>query len=710
MMSLLDYANDVSLSIEEVKKLCDKIGISYDNEESLLTEDDIILLDNEMQDREDYVNDSEDDLDEVYEEEVMDKAEELASLTNIDLDNQQSFQKVKNRAVKKQEVKTNFMKERKKIYKHREKLQSNETKQDDNVILYKEGMTIKDIADSLGVNPTEIIKKVMALGIMASQNQSVDFETAEVLVLDYNKELKREETKDISNFENYEIEENESDLVQRPPVVTIMGHVDHGKTTLLDTIRKSNVASGEAGGITQAIGAYSVTYEGKKITFIDTPGHEAFTEMRARGASVTDIVIIIVAADDGIMPQTKEAIDHAKAAKVPIIVAINKIDKEDANIDRIMTALVENGLTPEEWGGDTIINKISALNGIGIDELLANILLVSEMQELKANPNRYATGTVIESRKDKQVGSVVSLLIQNGTLRLGDPIVIGNYYGKIRSLKNDLGQNIVEALPSTPVEVTGISEVPSAGDKFMAFETEKQAKSIAEERQIRAKEADTNRTGMTLEDLFGQIKEGIKEINVIIKADVNGSSEAVRQSLEKIDVDGVKINIIRASVGAITESDVVLASASNAIIIGFNVRGNQKTIDTAKEYGVEIRNYDIIYKVVEDMEAAMKGMLDPEYEEHVVGTLEVRQIFKFSKVGLIAGCHVLTGNIKNGMKARIVRDGTVIYNGSIKTLQHEKDQVKEVKKDMDCGLTLENCQDYKEKDIIEVYELVEIKR
>ena len=710
MMSLLDYANDVSLSIEEVKKLCDKIGISYDNEESLLTEDDIILLDNEMQDREDYVNDSEDDLDEVYEEEVMDKAEELASLTNIDLDNQQSFQKVKNRAVKKQEAKTNFMKERKKIYKHREKLQSNEAKQDDNVILYKEGMTIKDIADSLGVNPIEIIKKVMALGIMASQNQSVDFETAEVLVLDYNKELKREETKDISNFENYEIEENEGDLVQRPPVVTIMGHVDHGKTTLLDTIRKSNIASGEAGGITQAIGAYSVTYEGKKITFIDTPGHEAFTEMRARGASVTDIVIIIVAADDGIMPQTKEAIDHAKAAKVPIIVAINKIDKEDANIDRIMTALVENGLTPEEWGGDTIINKISALNGIGIDELLANILLVSEMQELKANPNRYATGTVIESRKDKQVGSVVSLLIQNGTLRLGDPIVIGNYYGKIRSLKNDLGQNIVEALPSTPVEVTGISEVPSAGDKFMAFETEKQAKSIAEERQIRAKEADTNRTGMTLEDLFGQIKEGIKEINVIIKADVNGSSEAVRQSLEKIDVDGVKINIIRASVGAITESDVVLASASNAIIIGFNVRGNQKTIDTAKEYGVEIRNYDIIYKVVEDMEAAMKGMLDPEYEENVVGTLEVRQIFKFSKVGLIAGCHVLTGNIKNGMKARIVRDGTVIYNGSIKTLQHEKDQVKEVKKDMDCGLTLENCQDYKEKDIIEVYELVEIKR
>ena len=711
MMNLIDYATDVGLDIEKIKSLCDKIGISYENEESLLTEDDIILLDNEIQDQEDYIEDDNQDEDSQYEEEVMDKAEELASLTNIDLDNQERFEKVKNKAVKKQEAKNNnFMKERKKIYKHREKLQSNEAKQDENVVLYKEGMTLAEIAEVLNVSGTELIKKVMGLGIMASLNQSVDFETAEVLVLDYGKELKREETKDISNFENFEIEDDEKDLVERPPVVTIMGHVDHGKTTLLDTIRKSNVASGEAGGITQAIGAYSVTHEGKKITFIDTPGHEAFTEMRARGASVTDIVIIIVAADDGIMPQTKEAVDHAKAAGVPIIVAINKIDKEDANIDRIMTALVEVGLTPEEWGGDTMICKISALNNIGIDELLGNILLVSEMQELKANPSRYATGTVIESRKDKQVGSVVSLLIQSGTLRLGDPIVIGNYYGKIRTLKNDLGQDIVEALPSTPVEVTGISEVPSAGDKFMAFETEKQAKSIAEERQIRSKEADTNKNGMTLEDLFGQIKEGIKEINVIIKADVNGSSEAVKSSLEKIDVEGVKINVIRSSVGAITESDVVLASASNAIIIGFNVRGNQKTMDTAKEYGIEIRNYDIIYKVVEDMEAAMKGMLDPEYEEKVVGTLEIRQIFKFSKVGLIAGCHVLTGNIKNGMSARIIRDGTVVYNGKIKTLQHEKDQVKEVKKDMDCGLTLENCQDYKEQDIIEVYELVEIKR
>ncbi len=707
MMSLIDYAQDVGLDIDKIKSLCDKVGMNYDDENSTLSEEDIILLDNEMQDQEDYITDEDE---EDYEEEVSEKAELLAEQTNIDLDNQERFEKVKTKVVKKAEAKNNFAKERKKIYKHREKLQSNEAKSDDNIILYKEGMTIAELASKLNVAAVELVKKVMALGVMANMNQSIDFETSEVLVADYKKELKREETKDISNFEELEIEDKEEDLIERPPVVTIMGHVDHGKTTLLDTIRKTSVASGEAGGITQAIGAYSVTCNGRKITFIDTPGHEAFTEMRARGASVTDVVIIIVAADDGIMPQTKEAIDHAKAAKVPIIVAINKIDKENANPDRIMTELVENGLTPEEWGGDTIICKISALSGLGIDDLLTNILLVSDMQELKANPNRYATGTVIESRKDKNIGSVVTLLIENGTLRLGDPIVVGTSYGKVRTLKNDLGQNIIEADPSTPVEVTGLSSVPNAGDKFMAFETEKQAKNIAEERTIRAREADTNKSGMTLEDLFGQIQEGIKEINVIIKADVNGSSEAVKNSLEKINVEGAKINVIRSSVGAITESDVVLASASHALIIGFNVRANQKTTDVAKEYGVDIRNYDIIYKVVEDMEAAMKGMLDPEYEEKITGTVEVRQMFKFSKVGQIAGCHVLTGTIKNNSKARIVRDGTVVYNGKIKTLQHEKDQVKEVKKDMDCGITLENCQDYKEKDIIEVYELVEIKK
>lgn len=711
MMTIEDYALDVGKTIDEIKALCDKIGINYEDEKTPLDETDIILLDNELQDAEDYVTGDIEDLEEkILDEEVSDKAEMLAMNTKFDLDNETNFEKVKSKPVKKAENKKEFFKERKKIYKHREKLQSNETTKDENVVLYEKGMTVTDLANALDVNAVEVVKKLMALGVMASINQSIDYDSAEVIASEYDKTLKKAETADISNFENYEIEDDEKDLVERPPVVTIMGHVDHGKTTLLDYIRKSNVASGEAGGITQAIGAYSVKYKDKSITFIDTPGHAAFTEMRARGASITDIVIIIVAADDGIMPQTKEAIDHAKAAGVPIIVAINKIDKPDANIERVMTGLVEAGLTPEEWGGDVIVNKISAATGENVDELLDNILLIAEMEGYKANPSRYATGAVIESKKDSKVGSVVTLLIQNGTLRLGDPIVVGNYFGKVRTLKNDLGQNIVEASPSTPVEVTGISEVPSAGDKFMAFESEKQAKQIAEERKLRSRAEDSNFSGMTLEDLFGRIQEGIKEIKVVLKADVNGSLEAVRNSLEKISVDGVKVNIIRGAVGAITESDIVLASASNAIIIGFNVRGNSKTMDIAKQYGVSIKNYDIIYKVVEDMEKAMKGMLDPEYEEKVTGTLEIRQIFKFSKVGLIAGCHVLSGTIKNNEKARIVRDGVVVYNGSIKTLQHEKDQVKEVKKDMDCGLTLENCQDYKEKDIIEVYDLVEIKR
>lgn len=711
-MNIEDYALDVGKTVEEIKALCDKIGINYKDESTVLDETDIILLDNEIQDQEDYVEGDIEDLESrLYEEEVYDKAEELAMNTKIDLDNSTSFEKVKPKSQKKNDnKKSEFFKERKKLYKHREKLQKNEAVQDDNVILYKDGMTVSELANMLNVAAVELVKKLMGLGVMANINQSIDFETAEVLVADYNKTLKKEETADISNFENFEIEDKEEDLVERPPVVTIMGHVDHGKTTLLDTIRKSNVAVGEAGGITQAIGAYSVTCNGKKITFIDTPGHAAFTEMRARGASITDIVIIIVAADDGVMPQTKEAIDHAKAAGVPIIVAINKIDKPEANVERVMTGLVENGLTPEEWGGDVIVNKISAVTGEGVNELLENILLVAEMQEYKANPSRYATGVVIESKKNNKVGSVATLLIQNGTLRLGDPIVAGTIYGKVRTLKNDLGQNIVEATPSTPVEVTGLSDVPNAGDKFMAFESEKQAKHIADERSLRARDADTNFSGMSLEDLFGRIQEGVKEINVVLKADVNGSLEAVRGALEKIDVAGVKINIIRGAVGGITESDIVLARASDAIIIGFNVRANSQAVDDAKQYGVEIRTYDIIYKVVEDMEDAMKGMLDPEYEEKVTGKLEVRQIFKFSKVGLIAGCHVVTGVVRNNEKARIIRDDVVIYNGAVNTLQHEKDQVKEVTKGMDCGITLENCQDYKEGDIIEIYDLVEVKR
>ncbi len=710
-MNVREYAEDIGVTVEEIIKHMERLAMPVDDLERTLSDEEIILLDNSIQDEEDYVVDDEKEA--LASDFALDeKAEQIAYETHLTDDKEIKITKVKSKPLKVVDSKqpSSFKADRKKMYKHKEKLQSNEQSLEENVLLYKEGMTVGDLATSLAVSSGEIIKKLMGLGVMATVNQVLSFEDASILALDYDKVLRKEETADITNFENYEIADTEASLVERPPVVTIMGHVDHGKTTLLDTIRKSDVASGEAGGITQAIGAYQVTCQGKEITFIDTPGHAAFTEMRARGASVTDIVIIIVAADDGVMPQTREAIDHAKAAGVPIIVAINKIDKPEANVERVLTGLSEAGLTPEEWGGDTLIARISAYTGEGVTELLEMILLVAEMQELKANPARYATGAVLESQMDKHVGSVVTLLIQNGTLRLGDPLVVGTIYGKVRTLKNDRGENIVEATPSMPVEITGLSSVPSAGDKFMAFETEKQAKAIALERTLRAKEADSNRTGMSLEDLFGQINEGLKEINVVLKTDVNGSLEAVKKSLEKIEVEGVKINVIRGGVGAITESDVVLAQASNAIIIGFNVRGTAKVNDIAKEYNVEIRLYDIIYKVVEDMEAAMKGMLEPEYEEKVVGTMEVRQLFKFSKVGNIAGCHVLSGSIKSNSKARVVRDGIVIYHGAIKSLQHEKDQVKEVTKDMDCGVTLENFQDYQENDLIEVYQLVEIKR
>ena len=706
-MNIQDYALDIGKSEEEVLEKMKSLKLITTDPNRALSDDEVILLDNAFQDEEDYVP-SEDVNDEVVEDIALSmKAEQIAYNNN-------SYNKENKRAVKKnknnKQSASKFKEERKKIYKHREKLQSNETLKDNSVLLYKDGMTVGEVAEALGVGTSEVIKKLMGLGILANVNKTLSFDDVEVLALEFNKSVKKEETQDISNFENYELVDNEDDLVERPPVVTIMGHVDHGKTTLLDYLRKSSVASGEAGGITQAIGAYQVKCKGKDITFIDTPGHEAFTEMRARGASVTDIVIIIVAADDGVKPQTREAIDHAKAAKVPIIVAINKIDKPEANIDKVMTGLVDAGLTPEEWGGDTLVNKISAVTGEGVGELLENILLIAEMQELKANPKRYATGAVLESQMDKHMGSVVTLLIQNGTLRLGDPIVVGTASGKVRTLKNDLGQNIVLATPSMPVEITGLSTTPKAGDKFMAFETEKQAKAIAEERSLREKDADTNRTGMTLDDLFGQINEGLKEINVVLKTDVTGSLEAVRQSLEKIDVEGVKVNIIRASVGAITESDIVLAQASQAIIIGFNVRGSSKVMDLAKEYGVSIKTYDIIYKVVEEMEAAMKVMLEPEFEEQVTGNLEIRQIFKFSKVGLIAGCHVTNGTIKMGENARLIRDGIVVYQGKIKSLQRGKDNAREVSKGMDCGLTLENCQDYRENDQIEVYDLVEVKR
>ncbi len=714
MMSILEYSMDVNKKVEEILELCRKLDIKKVHDDDILSEEDIIILDNALaiednsQNDDDSTNNLDNDEENDYDDdEFFEKVEDLAN--NTRLVKEENKRKVK-KQVNQKEDNSSFLKDKKNLYKHREKLKSNENAEDSSIILYKNGMTVKDLADSLGVNPIELVKKLMSLNVMANINQSLSFDVCEMLVVDYDKQLKNEETQDIVNFEKYEIHDNDEDLIERPPVVTIMGHVDHGKTSLLDAIRNSSVAEGEAGGITQAIGAYQVELNGKKITFIDTPGHEAFTEMRARGASVTDIVIIIVAADDGVMPQTKEAIDHAKAAKVPILVAINKMDKPGADPDKVLTELASYNLTPEEWGGDIIVSKISAKTGMGIDNLLENILLVSEMAELKANPSRYATGTVIESRLDRQVGTIATILIQNGTLRLGDPIVVGTSVGKVRTLKNDHGLDITEALPSTPVEITGLNEPPMAGDRFMAFENEKKAKQVAEERRLRSREADSNKSGMTLEDLFGAIKEGIKEINVIVKTDVNGSSEAVKSSLEKLTNDDVRINVIRSSVGTITESDVVLAKASNAILIGFNVRPSSNVVDAAKDAGIEIRLYDIIYKLVEDMEKAILGMLEPEFEEKVTGSLEIRQIFKFSKVGNIAGCHVITGNIKSKSMARLIRDGVVIYNGNIASIQREKDQVKEVSKGMDCGVTLENYQDIKENDIIEAYELIEVKR
>lgn len=703
-MSILEYAMDVNKDVNEIISLCESLDIRKFNEDDILTDDEIIILDNEL----DSLKENENP-DYEIDEELESKVDNLVSKIDMNLDNVSSKkEKVKSKVDNKNDAKAKFQKGRKEIYKHRDKLMDN--KEEDDVIVFHENMTPATLASLLKVSGSEIVKKLFNLGIMANLNQTLNYDTVELVLLDYKKKLKKEESVDKSNFEKYEIVDREEDLVPRPPVITIMGHVDHGKTTLLDTIRQSNVASGEAGGITQAIGAYQVEVNGKKVTFIDTPGHEAFTEMRSRGASVTDIVVIIVAANDGVMPQTKEAIDHAKAAGVPIVVAVNKIDLPDANVDRVLTELTEYGLVPEKYGGDIITCNISAKKGDGVKELLETLLLVSEMSELKANPNRYATGTVIEARTDQKVGSVVSLLVQSGTLRIGDPVVIGTNYGKIRTLKDDKGNNITMALPSTPVEITGITELPRAGDKFMAFETEKEARTISLERQTRSKEAATNKAGMSLEDLFSMVEAGEKEINVVLKCDVKGSEEAVKQSLSKINVDGVWVHVIRSGVGSITESDIVLASASNALIIGFNVRPNSKILDFAKEKNVEIRLYNIIYKVVEDMEDAIRGMLDPEYEEVILGEAEVRQIFKFSKIGNIAGSHVLKGAIKNQSDARVVRDGVVIYTGKIGSLQREKDSVKEVKNGYDCGITIESFQDMKVGDIIETFEMVEVKK
>ena len=712
MMSVREYAQDINMDLEIVLKKAIELGYAKEADD-MLSEDAVIDLDNVLtmqpvEEETTYLEEITEEKDYDLDEELEDKAEELASASNIKFDDSVKKQKLKKKS---ETSKEDINAKRKQMYKNKEKLTQNEASQDENVILYKEGMTVSDLAKELDVNATEVIKKLMNLGIMASLNNSLSFDDVEMIVIDYDKTLKNFESQDKTNFEKLEITDDEKDLKERPAVVTIMGHVDHGKTSLLDYIRHSHVTDGEFGGITQHIGAYQIENNGKKITFIDTPGHAAFTEMRARGASVTDIVIVIVAADDGVMPQTEEAIDHAKAANVPILVAINKIDKPGADPEKVKNEMAARGLTPDEWGGDVIYTNISCKTGEGIDKLLENIQLISEMENLKANPNRYALGTVIESKLDKNVGSTVTLLVQNGTLRLGDPIVVGTIFGKVRTLRDDLGREVVSAGPSTPVEITGLSQVPSSGDRFMAFETEKEAKQIAENRALQAKlKSNKANKAVSLDDLFNKIQSGIKEINVVLKTDVKGTEEAVKNALSKIEVEDVRVKVIRSGVGTITESDIVLANASDAIIVGFNVRPTAKTLEVAKEYNVDIRLHNIIYKLVEEMEDAMKGMLDPEYEEKIIGTAEVRKLFKFSKVGTIAGSMVTDGIIKSNSKARLIRDGVVVYDGQINTIQKEKDQVKEVKQGFECGITLVNFSDIKENDVIEAYEMVEIKR
>lgn len=702
-MSIKEYADSMNCTVQEILNKCRELGIKASDKDSFLEDDDIIVLDNAINiistNTESTFEDN-DALDEAVENIL---GEEINSKPII------KKEKLKKKGNNFSSKDSDYLNKKKAMYKNKTKLKGNDAS-NDSIILYEEGETVSSLANKLGVSAPDIIKKLISLGLMMNLNQVISFENAEIVVLDYGKTLKKSETRDISNFEEYEVIDDEADLVLRPPVITVMGHVDHGKTTLLDYIRKSHVAAGEAGGITQAIGAYQIDYNGSKITFIDTPGHAAFTAMRARGASVTDIVIIVVAADDGVMPQTKEAVEHAISAGVPIVVAVNKMDKPSANPDKIMQEMAEINLTPEAWGGNIPFVNISAVTGFGIDSLLDTVLAIAEVSELKANPNRYAIGTVIETRADKALGSVASILIQNGTLRLGDPIVAGTVYGRIRTLKNDQGVNIISAGPSTPVEITGLNGSPAAGDKFMAFESEKEAKEIAEKREIEAKNQKQKKEVVSFDDLFNKIKGGAKEIKVVLKCDVRGSEEAVKSALEKLSTDEVKIKVIRSGIGGITESDVILANASDAVVIGFNVVPSNITKDVAKEYGVEIRLYQIIYKLVEEMELAMKGMLDPEYEEKVLGTASIKRMFKFSKVGSIAGCIVTSGIIKNKAQVRVIRDGVIIYDGIIASLQREKDTVKEVKNGLECGITIENFNDLKEGDIFEVYENVEVKR
>ncbi|MBM4763925.1 translation initiation factor IF-2 [Bacillus sp. B15-48] len=579
-------------------------------------------------------------------------------------------------------------------------------------ITFSESLTVGELAKKLHREPSELIKKLFMLGVMATINQDLDKDAIELICTDYGVEVEEEILVDTTDLEVYFTEDEAELLSERPPVVTIMGHVDHGKTTLLDSIRHTKVTAGEAGGITQHIGAYQVEANGKRITFLDTPGHAAFTTMRARGAKITDITILVVAADDGVMPQTIEAINHAKAASVPIIVAVNKMDKEAANPDRVMQELTEHGLVPEAWGGETIFVPISALKGEGIDELLEMVLLVSEVEEFKANPNRLAVGTVIDAQLDKGRGSVATLLVQNGTLKVGDPIVVGKTFGRVRAMVNDVARRVKEVGPSAPVEITGLNDVPLAGDRFVVFEDEKTARHVGEVRATHALQAQrSEKTKISLDNLFEHMKQGeMKDLNLIVKADVQGSVEAVAAALQKLDVEGINVRIIHTGVGAINESDITLASASNAIVIGFNVRPDNNAKRAAESEEVDIRLHRIIYKVIEEIESAMKGMLDPVYQEKVIGQVEIRQTFKVSKVGTIAGSYVTDGKVTRDSGVRLIRDGIVIFEGEIDALKRFKDDAKEVSQGYECGITIKNFNDVKEGDVIEAYIMEEVER
>ena len=693
---IYEYAKEINLKSKDIIDELKKNNIEVSNHMQALEENDIKILDKAFKKQE------------TAKKEQPTTHANTSKTNNKPNNNKPNNNQQKNNKNKKQNNK-------KQNNQQQQQQQPKEVVQESpSLITYEEGITVGELADKINKDASEIIKKLFLLGVVANINQGLDTETVELICADYEIEAELEIHVDETDLENYFETEDENDesLIERPAVVTIMGHVDHGKTTLLDSIRHTRVTAGEAGGITQHIGAYQIENNNKKITFLDTPGHAAFTTMRARGAQVTDITVLVVAADDGVMPQTIEAINHAKAAEVPIIVAVNKVDKPTANPDRVMQELGEYGLYPEDWGGDTIFVQLSAIQGDGIDDLLEMIGLVSEVEELKAKTDRAAVGTVIEAELDKSRGPAASLLVQNGTLEVGDSLVVGNTYGRVRAMVSDLGKRIKTAGPSTPVEITGLHDVPQAGDRFVVFKNEKEARQIGERRQqenILKQRQDSK--SVSLDNLFEQMKQGeMKDLNIIIKGDVQGSVEALAASLMKIDVEGVNVRIIHTAVGAINASDVTLAAASNGIIIGFNVRPDAGAKRAAEEENVDMRLHRIIYKVIEEIESAMKGLLDPEYEEQVIGQAEVRQTFKVSKVGTIAGSYVTEGKITRDSRVRIIRDGIVIFEGELDTLKRFKDDAKEVATGYECGITIEKFNDIKEGDIFEAFKMVEIER